>query len=1061
MLCSSPSAPPVSDRASFTRAVRRLGSCIAMSGVFALTLAADVLAQPRRPDEGGITVSLGQPPRWLPSVGLVSGTQSRSNDRAVVSEARVGLYTEFVNRVLGLGGLHAEVYAGTLDTRGSGGARLRVASPFLRMAAGADYNVATEQWRPHVSFLQPIRRGGLFRDGTVLRVDVFRGAEPAFMMGFETPLRRHVPLGKTRPRLDYVRLRDTPPIHDPAVANDAVRTVMQTARRAARNVRWLTVPWMDHTGSGGAASDRAVTARLDSLREQLAMIGGDATVPAVERETRRYHDALDLAFSMAVALGAHEGAMALGSSASAATAAELPSAPTPVGRRVAHEARRVLLDEVLLPYDRLLGQDKKTDGLAPFIVLARGAFLRWLHVTGDVPAEAVPVALAVFGELLEIVDAARADAAREWGSPRYVWLPLQFALRPEDHDSQAEIDALLTRATGEPFHEGNEVSYVINEQFQWQLNRTIREAEDYHVLWIHDVRGYDAQGDPDAMSFRHVLHSYLATLTARVRAYDRTGRLPTYLILLDQFFYEQRGTRLWMTLLEDPLRHRVRLPRGFEAWEDSLAVAQQALRDAVNGSSLLTAQRRQYGDAWLHALVKVHVNITNVSDPTFWSWRLATGFPIPDTWMRDHSKVVLYDITEADPYRGEAMLTGAGVGEHYANLSWEDRSLLLRGPAALALKDAARRVLERQGIRGDRLPATLLPQPRPADYDARIANRADERPRQLRAAILQNGTGFDAKHINVAKAILYTLMPPGSVIKIPDSLWNGTFWGSALLGCALRGGRVLVITPAFENAPARSFGSIVRSRELLWRLLTASTVFSETLTQHGGLLKVGLFNSSLPVTNIPAKVLGVRNTLNEHAWLHTLFDFPPSVYSGLEALAVQYSAMTVQRPDSGDFESRSNPQLHMKANFIASREAWRLMAREEWVSFTQQYVPRRMAQVAARQEAIGSFGVNPDALIDVGTDVVQQWYDQLPAAERERVIFVTLLGSANQNDRSFVSDGEVVIALSDWPPVIPYLDLLSIIGQSVWVESTAELDRLLPPRNRMLTRVSHWFKTMF
>lgn len=1035
-----------------------------------LSLVAELDAQPRRPDEGGRTHSIGQPLRWLPLAGVVTGAQSRGDGRAAVTEARLGAYTELGNRVLGLGGVHAELYAGLLDTRRSSGARVRIASPFLRVAAGTDYNVETQRWRPHLSFLQPVRRGGLFRDGSTLRLDLFGGADPAFMVGFETPLRRSAPMGKTRPPRDHVPLHvERAPTRIPVVAHPAVREAMASVRSAAANVRWLTVPWLDHTGAGGAASDRAVVARLDSLRERLDTLRGDPAVPAVERETRRLHRALDLAFSLVVALvetsarggAARPGAPPSGDGDDAATDARLPRDPTTVGARMGQQARRVLLDEVLLPWDRLLGQDKDDDTLDPFVILARGAFLRSLHVSREVPPEAIPAALSVFAELLDIVDGARAEATREWGHSRYAWLPLQFALHPEDHDTQAELDALFARATGEPFHEGNEVSYVVNEQFQWQLNRTIREAEDYHVLWIHDVRGYDAQGDPDEMSFRHVLHSYLATLTERVRAYDRTGRLPTYFILLDQFFYEQRRSRLWMTLLENPMHHRVELPRGFEAWEDSLSAAQAALRAAVDGSALLTAQRRQFGEAWLRNLVKVHVNITNIADPTFWSWRLATGFPVPDTWMRDHRKVVLYDISEDDPYRGEAMLTGAGVGEHYANLSWEDRSLLLRGPAALALKDAARQLLEQQGIRGARLPAALAARPKAADYEQRIVMRGDGGPRLLRASILQNGTGHDQKDITVAKAILYTLMPPGSVIKIPDSLWNGTFWGSALLGCALRGGRVLIITPAFVNAPARSFGSIIRSRELLWRLITASDVLSDELARHGGLVKVGLFNSALPVTNIPAKVLAVRNTLSEHAWLHDLFDFPPSVYTGLEALAAQYAALPAAAADTNDFESRGNPQLHMKANFFASREAWRVMAREEWVTFTREYVPRRMTQVASRGAAVGSFGPNPDALIDVGTEVVQAWYDALPDAERDRVVFLTLLGSANQNDRSFVSDGEVVIALSNWPPVIPYLDLLSIIGQSKWVETTAELDALLPRRGAVLTRVAHWFKTMF
>jgi hypothetical protein len=893
----------------------------------------------------------------------------------------------------------------------------------------------------------------------VLRFDLLGGRESAVLVGLETPVLRRVPMGKTRARRDYVpmRVKPTPP-RNGALPTKALRAVMDSAHAAARNVRWLTVPWVDHTGRGGAASDRAVVHRLEQLRASLQAIGGDTTVPAVERESRRYHDALDLAFSMAVAIAEDDvGGTGGGSTPGWAR----PNTSSSLGRRVAEEARQVLLDEVLLPYDRLLGQDKKDDTTLPFVALARGAFLRWLHVSSGVSPEALAPTLSVFSELLAITEALRADAHREWGSARYVWLPLQLALRPEQYDSQTELDNLLARATREPFREGNSVSYVINEQFQWQLSRTIRAAEDYHVLWIHDFRGYDAQGKPDEMSFRHVLRSYFTAMTARVRAYDTTGRFPTYIILLDQFFYDARKARLWMSLLEDPMRHRVALGPEYAAWEDSLAVAQQELRDAVQASALLTAQRRQYGEAWLRKLVKVHVNITNTADPTFWSWRLATGFPVPDTWMRDHRKVAFYDITEDDPNRGEAILTGAGVGEHYANLSWEDRSLLLRGPAALALKGAARQLLETHGITGGRMPAVLQARPLADGYAVRVEQAGRDGARRLRAAILQNGTGYSDKQINVAKAILYTLMPPGSVIKIPDSLWNGTFWGSALIGCALRGGRVLVITPAFVNAPARSFGSIIRSRELLWRLIVASNVFHDELRVRGGMLKVGLFNSDLPVTNIPAKVLGVRRTLQQHQWLHDLFDFPPSVYTGLEELAAQYAAVPFPVPDSTDFEYRRYPQLHMKANFIASREAWRVMAREEWVDFTRQYVPRRMAQVSSRGMAVQSFGAHPEPLIDVGEEVVRRWYAELPTAQREHVVFYTMLGSANQNDRSFTSDGEIVITLSNWPAVIPYLDLLSIIGQSRWVETTDELDALLPRRSLVLTRVAHWFKTMF
>ncbi|MBK8246719.1 MAG: hypothetical protein IPK85_04900 [Gemmatimonadetes bacterium] len=82
-------------------------------------------------------------------------------------------------------------------------------------------------------------------------------------------------------------------------------------------------------------------------------------------------------------------------------------------------------------------------------------------------------------------------------------------------------------------------------------------------------------------------------------------------------------------------------------------------------------------------------------------------------------------------------------------------------------------------------------------------------------------------------------MPPGSVITIPDALWNSSFWGAALLGGSLRGVRVMVIAPALDNAPARAFGSIIRGRELLWRLLAAGRTLADEIQGAAGSSRSG------------------------------------------------------------------------------------------------------------------------------------------------------------------------------------------------------------------------------
>ena len=45
--------------------------------------------------------------------------------------------------------------------------------------------------------------------------------------------------------------------------------------------------------------------------------------------------------------------------------------------------------------------------------------------------------------------------------------------------------------------------------------------------------------------------------------------------------------------------------------------------------------------------------------------------------------------------------------------------------------------------------------------------------------------------------------------------------------------------------------------------------------------------------------------------------------------------------------------------------------------------------------------------------------------------------------------------------MIPYLDLLSLVGQCVWIDGPAQLEALMPRQGRLRTSIAHWFKYVF
>lgn len=965
---------------------------------------------PRLPEFGGRTVSLGQPKRWHWQAGLGAGPYFEGPGTAFMVRAVGGVYHAPLNPIIGLVELGMEAYAGARDGRAEAGVRALVQVPYASAGIGADYNLERGRLDMFVTSHTPVRRGGVFTRGSLLRFDWYPLRSHSFTVGVSVPLGDRL-AGRNRPIRDYVVVSGD--LRSPAphrAIDPAILAALDSLRVSAEWIRRVVVPFLDQDGRNANVAMARTARYVTELQAHLA-------VRSVEQEVRAFHAHMEQIFALA-------------------------SGNPTAGRDLGRGAREILLDEILLPYNRMLGRKKRRDTLQSFSVAARGRFGGWVAASGQVPSGRAGHVMFAFQQLTEILEAVRRRAAKEWDDPRLVWLPLQYALLPEDYDEQAELDRLLERATKVDFTDHNRVSYVANLHFHWELLKMIRETRAYHVLWIHDFPATTSVGGLDWASFLQVVDGYLKTLADRVEAYDSSGTLPSFFIFLDQHYYEQRKSRVLMGVLEDPLRASATLSLGGPQDAERLTRALERLRTAVSNSRRLKAEAREYGDDWLRNRVKVHINITNRPDATFWGGGLVSSvFGYPDDMMRDHRKIAFRDVSEDDPFGGTAILTGMGVGQQYLGPGWDDRSLIVVGPALVELKRAAHDLLISQGLKETEIPPPF----RTPTTAARFVAQADVARSGGRAMALVNGTGYLPKPLNVAKALLYSLMPPGSVVKVPDSLWNSSFFAGLLVGACLRGSQVMIIAPALDNAPSNGFPQMVRAHELLTRLLLVRRELGPAIATAGGDLRTGLYALPIDRHGFADRAARWARQVDSTPFLRTFLPFAPALVPLVAAAGD--TAPTSDKPADRAAVVGLRPKLHQKVQFMATRESWRAISSSpEWPSFMAAYLRYREASYV------------PDLESDKATefaDSLVQIAERLLARIRSepRAATFAMVGSQNQDYRGMFMDGEIDVLLTGPESLVPMLDIVFMIGTVTWIDDQATLDRLLPPVGEFMRRI--------
>jgi phosphatidylserine/phosphatidylglycerophosphate/cardiolipin synthase-like enzyme len=979
---------------------------------------ADSAAASSRPGAPRSVFSIGQPPIWRQQFSAQGTAYTRDGryggtfSYGVFHALNKPPITAF-NPLLGVIGGTVEAYGSVAGVEDAG-LRAMATSRMLATSVGADWDIRHERVNTIISWQSAIRRGGILGHGSMLRVDWIPERGQTVRVGFAAPLFQPLS-GRTRPRATNVTIPDPPQERATATAT--------------------TAPSRD-------AGTQQLVHEIESASDAIAAYSDLYTDDAIHASrASSYRAAMDRSRT---ALEALFGAGLDGAECT----------------RAARRARIAVLDRIIIPVDSVFGRVKRVDVTR----LAGGAttdFDKWLRDSSGIAPPKQPRAASAFSAWLDAVTRPMRAIVERHRDSRLVWLPMDLALTFDLYDQQIQVDSLIGRVVGHPFTDRNDLTYMRSTDLPLEVARSILSAREYHVLWTHEFMGRQWYNRAiDNIGYTVVADAYLPALTAAVRRYDSTGVIPMYMILHDQFFYETSDGRLWLTILEDPRNASMQLKGDDGTRERHLRERQEELRSAVASSRRLQQDARASGDGerWLRNTIKVHVNVGNQSDFSFRSNHIIPGIPFtPDNVMRDHRKLVIYDVNEAAPNRGAVFVMGIGIGELYSSATWEDRGFRLRGPATLEARAALRQALRANGFSESEIPAPLR---------AVASKKAQEDKANLgefvgRALQVHNQVGFGDKKSSVARAMLYNLAQPDAVIIVPDQLWMSETWAGMLAGAAARGARVEIIAPALANAPIPDAPAMARTHDVLARLLTLRDSLTPTMRASGGALHLGLFAAKATADDAAGRIREVRDGLARYPWIRQVIPFDGKTLAVLDRGEHDIS----NKRDATDIakdEKEHPPQPHRKTQVIARGDAIAALLRQPgWDQILADAMRVQSRQTANFAEQLGASQPAVDSAATRPADGMMKSYEaSIPEAERKRVSFYFAEGSHNMDDRGLMSDGEATLIVSGPQASAGLADLFYMMARTTWIDRPAQLEQLLPRRSSVIHRFAHWIRAV-
>lgn len=156
-------------------------------------------------------------------------------------------------------------------------------------------------------------------------------------------------------------------------------------------------------------------------------------------------------------------------------------------------------------------------------------------------------------------------------------------------------------------------------------------------------------------------------------------------------------------------------------------------------------------------------------------------------------------------------------------------------------------------------------------------------------------------------------------------------------------------------------------------------------------------------------------------------------------------------------QEKRKPKLHFKTQFFGSFQALTsLLEVEGWGQLIREDALEK-AKALSRETYVGVKNVQGE-FRKKNQAIVKEWYSSLNPDQRQKMIFYLTVGSHNQDYRSKIQDGEVLYVVSHINSLIAYLDFIGLMGRTTWVETTEEMEELLPRFTGFMYNIGRYIK---